>query len=336
MRQLIPNVTLVYLLSAFILGSNGRVTPCVPARYGDNETIDYEVVCVKDPIEAIERRAGGGRGGGRNGDEDSPDSPGGGRPGDGNGPGGQGPADSSGDTTGQGGMGRTGGTEGGMGCKKRSWITRWIPWRRCNTGQPPPPPPLNIDSIKTRMGNVLNEKRMENSGNWVFWSGFDRTPAFDEWTKNVQGKMLADTWRDEPQKQAEMGPYQAAGETWKFWSYNSKAFGQFVKGDVYVAVPSGRPLNKPYANGKGSNFWTFELPELVRRPGEVGQIRLVQVLMNEDGTPSPKMQDFDNSRAIWSAKWSTDWAGPDEYNTPGDPDIPPTQPTSDDWKQPSP
>lgn len=70
------------------------------------------------------------------------------------------------------------------------------------------------------MENVLKEKKRENSGNWVFWSGFDRTPAFDEWTKNVQGKMLADTWRDEPQKQAEMVPYQAAGETWKFWSYS--------------------------------------------------------------------------------------------------------------------
>lgn len=147
--------------------------------------------------------------------------------------------------------------------------------------------------------------------------------------------MLANTWRDKPQKQAEMGPYQAAGETWKFWSY-SKTFGRVVKGDVYVAIPRGRPLNKPYANGKGSNFWTFELPELVRRPGEVGHIRLVQVDMNEDGTPNPEMQDFDDSREIWSAKWSTDWAGPDKYNTPRNPDVPPTQPTGDDWKQPSP
>jgi len=135
MRQLIPNITLVCLLSAFTLGSNGRVTPCVPARYGDNEAIDYGVVCAKDPIETIGRRAGGGsRGSGHNGDENSPDNPSGGHPGDGNGPGGQGPADSPGDTTGQGGMGRTGGTEGGMGCNKRSWIAIWIPWRRCNTG----------------------------------------------------------------------------------------------------------------------------------------------------------------------------------------------------------
>lgn len=302
MRQLIPNVVLACLLSAFIIESDGRPTSCIPARYAIKEVLEGGLTCVDGPLDDLQRRAGGrvGGGGGRTGDEDSPDISGGVRPDDGGQTGGPSEGTPT-DTTGEGGMGRTGGTTGGLGsCKKRSWMKRLLFWRRCDTPEQPAStlPRLSLDDSKKRMNDVITQKKMVNEGNWVFWSGFDRTDNFDKWTGTVQGKMLPDTFTNTAQRDSVLQLYRDANQGWKFWAYESKAFAQYVKRTVYAAIPRGRHINKPYADGKGSNFWTYELPELVRRPGDIVEVRVVYIDMNSDGTPNPKPEDFENSRAI--------------------------------------
>jgi hypothetical protein len=48
-----------------------------------------------------------------------------------------------------------------------------------------------------------------------------------------------------------------------FWAANSKAYAQAVEGKIYAVIEAGRSVNQPYPD-KGSNWWTFEVPELTR------------------------------------------------------------------------
>jgi hypothetical protein len=119
-------------------------------------------------------------------------------------------------------------------------------------------------------------------------------------------------------------------------AYNSKALGQFVKGDVNVFLPKDRPVNNPYAGGKGSNFWTYELPELVHRPSEVKSIYVVRVVM-ENGV----LEDKGKIDAAFGAKrkvWTPNYKGAEDnsrWPSPGNPDVEPTQEPGPDWDWPT-
>ncbi|KAF2475234.1 uncharacterized protein BDR25DRAFT_350632 [Lindgomyces ingoldianus] len=60
---------------------------------------------------------------------------------------------------------------------------------------------------------------------------------------------------------------RAGGKETSFWAISSKAYAQIVKGDVWVVLPKGASVNKPYLDvdpNKGSNWWSYEVPELTR------------------------------------------------------------------------
>jgi hypothetical protein len=58
-----------------------------------------------------------------------------------------------------------------------------------------------------------------------------------------------------------------------YWGANSKAYGKAIDGDVYCVIPEGQSVNQPYLD-RGSNWWTYELPELTRNP-KVNSITVV-------------------------------------------------------------
>lgn len=119
-------------------------------------------------------------------------------------------------------------------------------------------------------------------------------------------------------------PYAKIGQEWKFWAYFSQAFAREVKGNIFVVLPRGRPLNKPYANGDGSNFWSLELPELSRSS-------VVQRITRLDKDGSGNIVSG-SSHVIWNAPWKNIY---DPYGVIGDPNVKPTQPTGADIFEPS-
>ena len=167
------------------------------------------------------------------------------------------------------------------------------------------------------------KSNLGGDNDWVFWSGFedqewivkfcDKNPYTKVGKTKYIGDVLSPDMVTKYQK-----PFQQAGKGWKFWSYMSQAFSREVSGNIFVVIPEGRPLNKPYADGKGSNFWSMELPELSRSDGVS---KITRIYRGSDG----KLTGTDYT--IWNKPW-TGTTPP--YGEIGNPEVPVTQPTGND------
>lgn len=182
------------------------------------------------------------------------------------------------------------------------------------------------------MGEALDRNGIENNGDWLFWSGFSKSDPLQDFRDSIRAKSIRHTWKTPNDLEMDKN---TAPEKWKFWAYNSQALGQFVKGDIIVVLPKGRPANKPYPGGEGSNFWTYALPELVRRPNEVNSIYTVEVPINKDG--SPDMKEIETAYGNRKKRWAPNDQIAKDLSTwpaPGNPDVKPTQDAGPDWRWP--
>lgn len=291
-----PKVIPLGLLSLQIIWSNAnpvvRTTECVDASCSDHSAIDWaEIAAVNLPLDLSRRAGGGGRPNGR--PAGRPDDP-------------NNPSDPSSQTGESGGFGNTKETTGGFTglCDKRSWFSLW-PRAGCGEETFPPSvrnnnnkpavveddtyqPPLNhridVNARKQEFENIIRDKNLQNRP-WFFYSGI----GYEEQLKYkdaVHYKLgFTDGDKDtnkendpvvymgniidlKPGSSSTFGYAKYEGNTRAekyFWAANSKAYSQAVRGNIYVTIPGGRAVNQPYSN-KGSNWWSYELPELTRNP----------------------------------------------------------------------
>jgi hypothetical protein len=321
MRQFIPNVALVSILSILVLQTNGRPTTCIPARYAqgiEDRSIDGTKICAVDSTElieglAIERRASGGRPG-----DKTPDVPG--RVPDSNGPGDGGPTDS----TGGGGMGRPGGTTGGMGDRPDEGGQQYAPSARNNQNQPATSDQrfdpatknlaaIDIVALKNDMINMMKEKQLEG-GPWYFYSGLEDKNIFFNNVRPILSRKLGlkdgendklipsmEDLKRKFEEDANALNFEAGDFSEYFWNAYSKAYAQAISGKAYVVIPEDMPLNQPFQKNYGSAWWSFEVPELTRNAG-IEEIRLVRL----DPTPNMdyadggvEMFDLIGDQLIW-------------------------------------
>ena len=192
----------------------------------------------------------------------------------------------------------------------------------------PDPFKLNVDDLRKDLRKSIVDQQIPPDADWVFWSGFSDEKFMSNWvdtntiTRKKKTYILGDVLTDN-MKTKYLKPFEAAGKAWKFWAYISQAYAREVKGNVYVILPAGRPLNKPYANGQGSNFWSMELLELSRS----GSINKITKLSKNGGTIVPN-----SDHNIWLKNWASNY---EPYGTVGNPDVEPAQPSGADINVPT-
>ncbi|KAF2008178.1 hypothetical protein P154DRAFT_568998 [Amniculicola lignicola CBS 123094] len=197
------------------------------------------------------------------------------------------------------------------------------------------------DSVK-EMEAELKKKNMDSQGPWLFWSGFPDGPALRKSVELVEAKISQKLkWMDTvlPSKAEEMAKWGAVHNgnyQWHYWAIKSQALAKVASGDIYHIVPDGRPLNKPYRNRKGSNWWSYEIGELTRRD-EVKTIRRVFLRTEEGGNIPTEPEEvatlelfmgdsddgFDDENFGMNLIWES---GQEPMGWPGDVMAPPTQP----------
>lgn len=129
--------------------------------------------------------------------------------------------------------------------------------------------PINIAERRSKFEAGIQELKDSKKGTWFFYSGFEFSEV-NTWKGEVQIKLghevgyLRDLVKTEgPPYMEEFQRFTAGNSQWYFWAANSKAFAQAVQGKVYAVVPDGTAINQPYSD-HGSNWWSYELPELTR------------------------------------------------------------------------
>ncbi|KAH7397369.1 hypothetical protein BKA66DRAFT_437933 [Pyrenochaeta sp. MPI-SDFR-AT-0127] len=142
---------------------------------------------------------------------------------------------------------------------------------------------IDVDARRKEFEEIMGGVNPDNVP-WFFYSGvgFDRQEDYknslavfsglakSREKKEIEKAMayMGNVVKIEPQDRygPEFAKYRGGGRAEKyFWAANSKAYAQAVRGHIYVTIPGGRPINQPYAN-KGSNWWSYEVPELTRNP----------------------------------------------------------------------
>ncbi|KAI4945664.1 hypothetical protein J4E91_008007 [Alternaria rosae] len=146
---------------------------------------------------------------------------------------------------------------------------------------------------------------------WMFYSGLDdrsESYIFKETLEVKTGQTdipymenLLPLRNPQDRYFQEYDTYKSAGERHVeyYFAANSKAYAQAVDGDIYALIKSGTSVNQPYP-GKGSNWWTFEVPELTRN-ARVNSITVVPV--NRDDR-LPLGEDYErfelgDEKVIW-------------------------------------
>jgi hypothetical protein len=120
------------------------------------------------------------------------------------------------------------------------------------------------------------------NGPWFFYSGFsyEDTEFYKQGLDTHLGLPYGQTsryLRDVlPDSAKDSAPYKAAGIEYYYWSANSKAFAQAVRGDAYLVTSPHRPINRARA-GEGSVWWSYGVPELTRS----GKVTNIYVLEGE-------------------------------------------------------
>jgi hypothetical protein len=129
--------------------------------------------------------------------------------------------------------------------------------------------PIDIGARKARFQADIQNLQGVQKGPWFFYSGF-KLDEVDTWKGEVQIKLntkigyirnLVDI-RGPPYME-EFQRFSSDNNQWYFWAANSKAFSQAIEGKVYAVIPHDTSINQPYEN-QGSNWWSYELPELTR------------------------------------------------------------------------
>jgi hypothetical protein len=293
MRYSISKAIGVGILSILFLGSNGNpVTSDLACGDNCNKPSWTLAKGIHGPPPHILPRAGGGVRPGKPNDR-GPDGAPHDRPNDPNNP--SVPTNQNGEQGGFQGQPETGGGFNNI-CTRK---TRWpIQWRRsgCGPGSSNPastskegPPsvknnylqpstegervatdrPIDVKARKESLETSIQNLQGRENEPWLFYSGMDigdvrsLKPYVD--TKIGQKTRYIADLIDErrPPYNEEIGRFRAANEEWYFWAANSKAFAQAVEGRVHAILPLDAPINQPYGD-KGSNWWSFELPELTR------------------------------------------------------------------------
>jgi hypothetical protein len=294
MRYSISKAIGIGILSILFLGSNGNpVTSDLACGDNCNKPSWTLAKGIHSPPPYILPRAGGGVRPGKPNDR-GPDGAPLDRPNDPNNP--SVPTNQNGEEGGFQGQPETGGGFNNI-CTRK---TRWpIQWRRSGCGNPQQPPTRasvrNNNNQPATQGERANPSRdiniqerrdefrseiQQNYQNrpWFFFSGVSADDA-SKWKNAVDLKLrLPDDRKTgfiqdfvtttNPHNQRyvqEYNTYNAEGFGSYFWAANSKAFAQAVEGKVYALIPGDRAINQPY-DGQGSNWWSYELPELTRNP----------------------------------------------------------------------
>lgn len=313
MRQFVPNIVLGSLLSILVLQADGRPTYITgpSAQEVGDRSIDVTNLCAVDSKVCVEDLAIERRAGVRPGDK-TPNVPG--RVPDSNGPGDGNPSDTN---SGGNGLGRPDGTTGGLGERpNESGGQGFEASVKNNFNQPATEAQksfdptakgseeINIDTVVTAMKNEITQKGFQNDP-FYFYSGFqNRDTAVGQVMnelaakpelngkrlhsmRDAKPKILADDYAKKYEGTADFGEY--------FWASYSKAYGRAASGTVYVVIPGGKALNQPYDNA-GSNWWSFEAPELTRNP-DVNEI----ILVKQDGGYNMDTDSFDlgDPVSIW-------------------------------------
>jgi len=141
-------------------------------------------------------------------------------------------------------------------------------------------PVINVAARTTQFRQTITQDGLTGQP-WFFYSGFDRQKKDYTYKQNLEDRLQLGhgqmpsmdsvlSIRGSGANAIEYQAYQVrpgvdpARENY-YWAVNSKAYAQAVEGRIYVVLPSGRGMNQPYSD-KGSNWWTFEVPELTRNP----------------------------------------------------------------------
>jgi hypothetical protein len=179
-------------------------------------------------------------------------------------------------------------------CQKRSiWS---VFWPRAGCGNPPSAAAIRTNenkpategqratpswdiNIQARAAEFRQEMQQNwQNRPWFFFSGIDARSA-RKWQEalnkrlNRPGNQGAGSIQDFVNIQdlnnqryvPEYTVYKQEGFDDYFWAANSKAFAQAVQGRIYVVIPGERAINQPY-DEQGSNWWSYEVPELTRNP----------------------------------------------------------------------
>ncbi|KAH7413617.1 hypothetical protein DE146DRAFT_638192 [Phaeosphaeria sp. MPI-PUGE-AT-0046c] len=203
--------------------------------------------------------------------------------------------------------------------RKTIWSVFW-PRAGCESGRNRPSPaairtndnspatgsqkatPLRDINIQTRADEFRHEIQQHwQNRPWFFFSGIDADSA-PHWQQALNNRMNLpekegtgsiqdfvnvrnpEIARYVPEYQA----YKAEGFDDYFWAANSKAFAQAVQGRIYVVIPGERAINQPY-DAKGSNWWSFEVPELTRNPN----VQDIVLLRTDDRVNMNEIPDDD-------------------------------------------
>ncbi|KAI1972247.1 hypothetical protein LOZ53_004985 [Ophidiomyces ophidiicola] len=178
----------------------------------------------------------------------------------------------------------------------------------------PQVPKIDIGQMKDQMLFWLARNGQNPKNPWIFWSGFNdgvTVRNFANTFKPMKPNWIRDVL-ESPELMASKKAYADAGQEWRWWSHASKSVAQIAAENaekIYVILPKGRPLEKPYADGKYSNFWEYEIAELTR-PGDNKIKRIMRV----------DKEDLGNEKLIWTP--GPGWGG--QKGKPGDPNVKPT------------
>jgi hypothetical protein len=293
MRYSISKAIGIGILSILFLGSNGNpVTSDLACGDSCNKPSWTLAKGIHSPPPHILPRAGGGVRPGKPNDR-GPDGAPHDRPNDPNNP--SVPTNQNGEEGGFQGQPETGGGFNNI-CTRK---TRWpIQWRRsgCGPGSSNPastskegPPsvknnylqpstegervatdrPMNVPARKEFFETSIKNLKNREKGPWLFYSGMRIEDAeshkpYMEMKIGHEMGYIGDLLKQRlPPFNEEYDRFTAANAQWYFWAANSKAFAQAIEGKVHAILPLDTPINQPYGD-KGSNWWSFELPELTR------------------------------------------------------------------------
>lgn len=174
----------------------------------------------------------------------------------------------------------------------------------------PAVPVVNVAARSNDFRGTIAQKGLTGKP-WMFYSGLDDRSESYIFKKTLEVKTgqtdipymenLLPLRNPQDRYFQEYNTYRSAGERHVeyFFAANSKAYAQAVDGDIYALIKSGTSVNQPYP-GKGSNWWTFEVPELTRN-ARVNSITVVPI--NRDDR-LPLGEDYErfelgDEKVIW-------------------------------------
>ncbi|KAI4700833.1 hypothetical protein J4E81_003797 [Alternaria sp. BMP 2799] len=146
-------------------------------------------------------------------------------------------------------------------------------------------PVINVATRANQFRQTITQDGLTGQP-WFFYSGLDRKKKDSIYKRNLEDRLQLGHGTMPSMNNVlpnagggeyaiEYNAFQTLSSLDYYWAANSKAYAQAVEGRVYVVLPSGHGVNQPYPD-KGSNWWTFEVPDLTRN-ARVDSITVVPV-----------------------------------------------------------